>query len=47
LSEISLYKPLTNILSSAEDLKIASAKIDEIQDIIQEEERNLNIFLYL
>jgi hypothetical protein len=28
LSEIPLNKPLTNILSSVEDLKIASVKID-------------------
>lgn len=39
LSEMSLDKPLTNILSSVEDLKIASVKIDEIQDMIQEEEK--------
>ena len=39
LSEVSLNRPLTNILSSVEDLKIASAKIDEIQDMIHEEER--------
>jgi hypothetical protein len=39
LSEISLNKPLTNILSSVEDLKIASAKIYEIQEMIQEEEK--------
>jgi len=30
LSELSLDKPLTNILSSVEDLKIANVKIDEI-----------------
>jgi hypothetical protein len=39
LSEISLDKPLTNILSSVEDLKIASVKIDEIQEMIHEEEK--------
>jgi hypothetical protein len=39
LSEIPLNKPLTNILSSVEDLNIASVKIDEIQDIINEEEK--------
>jgi hypothetical protein len=39
LSEISLNKPLTNILSSVEDLNTASVKIDEIQDIIREEEK--------
>jgi hypothetical protein len=32
LSELSLNKHFTNILSSVEDLKIASAKIYEIQD---------------
>jgi hypothetical protein len=39
LSEISLNKPLSNILSSVEDLKIASVKIDEIQGMIQEEQK--------
>jgi len=39
LSEISLNKPLTNILSAVEDFKIASVKIDEIQDMIHEEEK--------
>ena len=39
LSEISLDNPLTNILSSVEDLKIASVKIDEIQEMIHEEEK--------
>jgi hypothetical protein len=34
-----LNKPLTNILSSTEDLKLASAKIDEIQNMIHEEEK--------
>jgi hypothetical protein len=37
LHEIPLQKPLTNILSSVEDLKIASVKIDEIQGLINEE----------
>jgi hypothetical protein len=46
LSEVSLNKPLTNILSSAEDLKIASAKIEKIQDMIQEEERKKFFFIY-
>jgi hypothetical protein len=32
LSEIPFSKTLTNILSSVEDLKIASVKIDEIYD---------------
>jgi hypothetical protein len=39
LNEISLNKPLTNILSSVEDLKIASVKIVEIQEMIQEKEK--------
>jgi len=39
LSEVSLNKPSTNILSSVEDLKIASVKVDEIQDMNKEEER--------
>ena len=39
LNELSLDKPLTNILSSVEDLNIASVKIDEIQEMIQEEEK--------
>jgi hypothetical protein len=38
LSEIPLNKPLTNILSPVEDLKIASVIIDEIQEMIHEEE---------
>jgi len=37
LHEIPLQKPLTNILSSVEDLKIASVKIDEIQELIHAE----------
>jgi hypothetical protein len=44
LSEISLNKPLTNILSSVEDLKIASFKIDEIQKMIQEEKKKFEHF---
>jgi hypothetical protein len=32
-----MQKPLTNILSSVEDLRIASVKIDEIQDLINTE----------
>jgi hypothetical protein len=39
LNEISLNRPLTNILSSVEDLKVASIKIDEIQELINEEEK--------
>jgi hypothetical protein len=34
LHEIPLQKPLTNILSFAEDLRIATVKIDEIQGLI-------------
>jgi hypothetical protein len=37
LHEIPLQKPLTNVLSSVEDLKIASVKIDEIQELINAE----------
>jgi len=37
LHEIPLQKPLTNILSSMEDLKIAIVKIDEIQELINAE----------
>jgi hypothetical protein len=37
LHEIPLQKPLTNILSSIEDLKIASVKIDEVQELINAE----------
>jgi len=37
LHEIPLQKPLTNILSCVEDLKIASVKIDEIQELINAE----------
>jgi hypothetical protein len=39
LSELPLNKPLSNILSSVEDLKVASVKIDEIQNMIHEEEK--------
>jgi hypothetical protein len=39
LSELTLNKPLSNILSSVEDLKIASVKIDEVQNMIHEEEK--------
>jgi hypothetical protein len=49
LSEISLNKTLTN-LSSVQDLKTASVKIDEIQGMIQEEEKkfeNFNIGNYM
>jgi hypothetical protein len=38
LHEIPLQKPLTNILSSIEDLNLASVKIDEIQDLIDKEQ---------
>jgi hypothetical protein len=44
LSEISLDKPLTNILSSVEDLKIASVKIDKIQEMIHEEKKKFEHF---
>ena len=37
LLEIPLQKLLTNVLSSLEDLKIASVKIDEIQQLINAE----------
>jgi hypothetical protein len=47
LSEIPISKPLSNILSSVEDLNIASVKIDEIQDMIHEQEkRGLNTYHY-
>jgi hypothetical protein len=38
LHEIPLQKPLTNILSSVEDLNLASVKINEIQDLIDREQ---------
>ena len=38
LHEISLQKPLTNILSSVEDLNLASVKINEIQDLVNKEQ---------
>jgi hypothetical protein len=45
LSEIPFNKPLTNILSSVEDLKIVCVKIDEIQEMITtKRRRNLNNF---
>jgi hypothetical protein len=37
LHEIPLQKPLTNILSSIEDLNMASVKIDEVQKLIDAE----------
>ena len=37
LHEITLQKPLTNILSPVEDLKLASVKIDEFQELINAE----------
>ena len=37
LHEIPLQKPLTNILSSIEDLNIAGVKIDEVQKLIDAE----------
>ena len=39
LREIPLQKPLTNILSSVEDLKLARFKIDELQGMIDKEQR--------
>jgi len=39
LREIPLQKPLTNILFSVEDLKLASVKIDELQGMIDKEQR--------
>jgi hypothetical protein len=38
LHKISLQKPLTNILSSLEDLNLASVKISEIQNLIDKEQ---------
>jgi hypothetical protein len=38
LKEIPLQKPLANILSSVEDLNVASVKIKEIQDLINQEQ---------
>jgi hypothetical protein len=38
LNEFPLQKPLANILSSVEDLKVASVKIKEIQDLINQEQ---------
>ena len=38
LYEIPLQKPLANILSSEEDLNVASVKIKEIQDLINQEQ---------
>ena len=37
LHEIPLQKPLTNVLSSVEGLKIASVKTDNIQELINAE----------
>jgi hypothetical protein len=37
LHEVPLAVPLTNILSSVEDLNVASVKTDEIQELINEE----------
>ena len=39
-----MQKNLTNIVSSVEDLRIAIVKIDEIQELINEEKaKNTNI----
>jgi hypothetical protein len=38
LHEIPLQKPLTNILSSVEDLNLASVKINDIQKLINKEQ---------
>jgi hypothetical protein len=46
LHELPLQKPLTNSLSCIEDLNLASVKISEIQEMIDKEERNLNILKY-
>ena len=40
LREIPLQEPLTNILSSIEDLNNACVKINEIQDLIKQERRS-------
>jgi hypothetical protein len=46
LREIPIQKPLTNILSSVEDLKLASVKIDKLQGMIDNKENSLNISRY-
>ena len=46
LHEIPLQKPLTNILSSVQDLNLASIKISEIQELIDKVQRSQNIFRY-
>jgi hypothetical protein len=46
LHELPFQKPLTNILSSVEDLNLASVKISEIQEMTDKEQRNLNILKY-
>ena len=38
LHEMPLQKPLTNIFSSVEDLKLANVKINEIQELIDKKQ---------
>ena len=40
LQQIPLQKPLTNILSSVDELNIAGVKISEVQDLINKEQAN-------
>jgi len=47
VSEISLDKPLTKILSSVEDLKIGTVKIEEIQCMIHEEKKVFEHFFII
>lgn len=37
-SKLPLYIPLSNILSSADELRVASHKVDEVEDMIKEQE---------
>ena len=46
LQKIPLQKPLTNILSSVDELNIAGVKISEVQELIRNRSRKVNILRY-
>jgi hypothetical protein len=41
-----LHTPLVNVMSSVDDLRIASVKVDEIQQMIKEQETEYNQNMY-
>jgi hypothetical protein len=42
LEKIPFHIPLVNVMSSADDLRIASVKVNEIHEIISEQEQKFN-----